>query len=404
MRKPVITIFYQFDPWCPTIGGIQALIRYFIKYTPPEFSLRFVGITSDPSLPIGKWSEAKLSGRDLLFMPLFYIKDDNVKQTIPTSLRYTQALLGRCFESDFMHFYRLEPTLATLNWTGEKTLFIQNDILQQVSSSGDKGAILWRRFPKAYFALEQLLVNQFDHILSCNSESLRLYQERYPDIAERVSYFKNVFDSDIFYPVSVAAREQNRRHLAQQMNLADDTCFVLFAGRLHPQKDPLLLIDSIAALKQPNVHLLIAGVGDLAAQVQERISQRGLDRQVTMLGALNPEALADLHRLAGACILTSAYEGMPFVALEALACGTPLVSTRCGETPNLLTAKSGVICEEREPQAIAAALRFVLNNAEYYSDCVQVAQPYSAQHVVHDVYRGMLQRWKQKVSLATPLR
>ncbi|NJR40522.1 MAG: glycosyltransferase family 4 protein [Leptolyngbyaceae cyanobacterium CSU_1_4] len=396
MRKPVVTIFYQFDPWCPTIGGIQSLIRYFIKYTPSEFSLRFVGITSDPSVPIGKWSEAELSGRKLLFMPLFHIKDDNTKQLLPTSLRYAYALLGRCFESDFMHFYRLEPTLATLNWVGEKTLFIQNDILQQVAASGDKGAILWRRFPKAYFLLEKLLVNQFDYILSCNSDSLKLYQKRYPAVADRVAYFKTFLIVTIFYPLGAEAREQSRRSLAKKMNLADDTRFVLFAGRLHPQKDPLLLIDTIAALEQPNVHLLVAGDGDLSAQVRSRISQRGLNQQVTMLGALKPEALADLHRLAGACILTSAYEGMPFVALEALACGTPLVTTRCGETPNLLTTKSGIVCEGRSPEVIAQALRQVLDHPDHYPDCVEVVQPYSARYVVHSVYASMLHRWEQR--------
>ncbi|MCU0566347.1 MAG: glycosyltransferase family 4 protein [Oculatellaceae cyanobacterium Prado106] len=395
MRKPVLTIFYQFNPWNPTIGGIQALVRYFIKYTPSDFTLRFVGTSSDASTPIGQWQPAELEGRSLQFMPLFYLENDNIKQTIPTSVRYTQALMGKQLESDFMHFYRLEPTLATRNWQGEKTLFIQNDILQQVAASGDKNAILWRRFPQAYFILERLLVKQFDYVLSCNSESMKLYQERYPEIAHRVSYFHNVFDGEVFYPLSAPDRESARKQLAQRLNLAEDTRFVLFAGRLHPQKDPLLLIDSFAALKQPNVHLLIVGDGDLAEAVRERIAQQGLTNRVTLLGALQQSAVADLHRLASACILTSAYEGMPFVALEALACGTPLVTTHCGETPSLLTATSGVITPDRTPDAIAQSLEQVLNHPHQYpaQACAQVAQPYNARHVVHAVCESMLHRW-----------
>ena len=95
--------------------------------------------------------------------------------------------MGRCYASDFMHFYRLEPTLATLKWKGEKTLFIQNDIKKQMTSANDKNAILWRRFPPAYFALERLLVRQFDHIYSCNSDSMELYRQRYPNLSDRVS-------------------------------------------------------------------------------------------------------------------------------------------------------------------------------------------------------------------------
>jgi hypothetical protein len=107
---------------------------------------------------IGKWQEAEFAGRAIRFLPLFTLQNDNVRSRIPTTLKYTAALLGRCFASDFMHFHRLEPTLAALPWSGDKTLFIHNDIYKQMKSEGNQNAILWRRFPAAYFALERLLV------------------------------------------------------------------------------------------------------------------------------------------------------------------------------------------------------------------------------------------------------
>ncbi|MBW4516453.1 MAG: glycosyltransferase family 4 protein [Timaviella obliquedivisa GSE-PSE-MK23-08B] len=398
MRKPVITIFYQFDPWNPTIGGIQSIVRYFLKYAPPEFALRFVGTTASSDLAIGKWHVKELEGRELLFMPLLFLENDNIKQRVPTSVRYTQALMTRQLDSDFMHFHRIEPTLVTRSWSGEKTLFVHNDIYQQMSSNDDHSAISWRRFPQAYFFLEQSLVKQFDQIMSCNSDSMKLYQERYPDIASRIRYIRNIFDDQVFYPLSLLEREQARQSFARQLQLADDTQFILFAGRLQPQKDPLLLIDSIAALNQPNVHLLVVGDGDLMKQVQSRIAEQNLAQQVTLLGALEQRKLADLHRLASVCVLTSIYEGLPVVALESLACGTPLVTTRCGETPNLLTVDSGIICEERSPEVIAQALRQVLNHPDHYTACVEVVQPYSARHVVHSTYASMLHRWEQRTS------
>ena len=54
MRKPVLTIFYQFDPGKPSIGGIQTVIRSFIKYAPSEFEVRLVGISNQPNLPKDK--------------------------------------------------------------------------------------------------------------------------------------------------------------------------------------------------------------------------------------------------------------------------------------------------------------------------------------------------------------
>jgi glycosyltransferase involved in cell wall biosynthesis len=405
MHKPVLTIFYQFNPWNSTIGGIQTLIKTFIKYAPSEFDVRLIGCGDKENQSIGRWREAEFAGKVINFLPLFALENDNVRGLIPTTIKYTAALLGRYFASDFMHFHRLEPTLAAMYWQGEKTLFIHNDIQTQMQAAGDKNAILWRRFPAAYFALESLLVRQFDEILSCNTDSVHLYKQRYPSLSSRIAYVKNSFDNEVFYPLQPSEREINRRKLAQKLGLAEDTQFILFAGRLHPQKDPILLVRAFAALNKLDVHLLIAGDGELAPQVREAIHQKGLASRVTMLGALPQGELAQLHPVCSVFVLTSAYEGLPLVALEALACGTPIVTTATGETPRLLNSHSGVVCAERQPECIASALRECLTYPEKFpaQACVQTASPYAASTVMNDVYSNMWQRWELSRGRGTPL-
>lgn len=398
MHKPVLTIFYQFNPWHSTIGGIQTLINTFIKYAPSEFEVRLVGTGSDRTQTIGKWQEAELAGREIRFFPLFTLENDNFRSLVPTTVKYAAALVGHRLESDFMHFHRLEPSLAALKWRGEKTLFIHNDIHTQIKAVGDKNAILWRKFPAAYFALESLLVRQFSQIFSCNTDSAQLYKQRYPLIQDRVAYIKNSFDNEIFYPLSQEQREAQRRDLAKRLSLNKETRFILFAGRLHPQKDPILLVRAIAALNEPHTHLLIAGDGELAAALRTEIAQLGLSNRVTMLGAVPIEELARLHRISNVFVLSSAYEGLPLVVLEALASGTPVVTTRCGETPKLLATDNGVICEVRSPECLADALQQVILNPENYpsASCVRAAQPYAARTVVRDVYSDMFTRWEKR--------
>lgn len=398
MHHPILTIFYQFNPLNPSIGGIQTCIRYIIKYLPTEFELRLVGVGNDQSMAIGEWQQAKLYDREFLFMPLLYLENDNVRGLIPTTVKYTTALLGKDFSSDFMQFYRLEPTLVTPHWSGNRIFHIQNDIEQAMKGASREGGILWRRFPWAYFALERLLVNQFDRVLCCNSKSAKQYQQRYPNITDRVSYLPNAVDGDIFYPLSEGERQTKRESLAQELGLDEKTRFILFAGRLHPQKQPILLIRSIAALKHPHSHLLIVGQGELEDKIRAEITQLGLSEQITLLGPLEQSKLANLYQISNIFVLTSAYEGLSLGSLEALACGTPVVTTRAGETPNFLTADSGIVCEEQEPTAIANALRQVLEHPENYpaEACTQVAKPYSAREVVHGIYNKLLQQWKQK--------
>ena len=130
--------------------------------------------------------------------------------------------MGRYFESDFMHFHRIEPTIATRHWLGDKTLFVHNDIQKQMNPKASKNAILWQHFPAAYFALERFLINQFTEIISCNTASAEHYRQRYPTIANRVTYLKNTVDNDIFYPLTLEERAESRRSLALQLGLAED--------------------------------------------------------------------------------------------------------------------------------------------------------------------------------------
>ena len=398
MSHPTLTIFYQFNPLNPSIGGIQTCIRYIIKYLPTEFELRLVGVGNDRSMPIGEWQQAKLYDREFLFMPVLYLENDNVRGLIPTTVKYTMALLGKDFSSDFMQFYRLEPTLVTAQWSGSRIFHIQNDIEQAMKGASSEGGILWRRFPWAYFTLERSLINQFDRILCCNSNSAKQYQQRYRSIADRVSYLPNAVDGDVFYPLSDEERQTKRESLAQELGLDAQTRFILFAGRLHPQKQPLLLIRSIAALKYSNSHLLIVGQGELEDKIRAEITQLGLSHKITLLGPLEQSKLANLYQISSIFVLTSAYEGLALSSLEALACGTPVVTTRAGETPNFLTANSGIICEEQEPNAIANALTQVLEHPEKYpaEACTQAAKPYGAKDVVSGIYNKLLEQWKQQ--------
>ncbi|MEY4520073.1 MAG: hypothetical protein RLZZ499_2673, partial [Cyanobacteriota bacterium] len=300
----------------------------------------------------------------------------------------------------FMHFYRIEAALATRSWIGEKTLLVQNDIQKQMDPLAGNNAILWQKFPAAYFALESYLIEQFNYIYSCHTETAQFYQQRYPQLAESTSYLKNTVDEERFYPLDLLEKRKKSHALAREMELEEDTKFVLFAGRLHPQKDPFLLIEAFAHLNQPMVHLLVAGTGELKPELEAKIEVLGLSKQVTMLGAVTQEKLAELHQISDVFVLSSVYEGLPFAVLEALSCGTPVVTTNAGETPDFLAEDSGIVCDERTPKAIANALRQVLQNPEQYlsAACVRTAKPYSAKTVVGKVYQDMLKRWELKNS------
>ena len=129
----------------------------------------------------------------------------------------------------------------------------------------------------------------------------------------------------------------------------------LAVGRLLPQKDYATLLEAFQPLAPAPARLLIAGRGPLLDELQERAQRLGIASQVSFLGVR--EDIAALLAAADGFVLSSAWEGMPNVVMEALAAARPVVATRVGGVPELVeTGKSGVLVQPRDPTALSQAM------------------------------------------------
>ncbi len=124
----------------------------------------------------------------------------------------------------------------------------------------------------------------------------------------------NGIDTDLFSPMS---REQARAELGLPLH----DSLALFAGRLSLSKGGAIMA---RACERAGYQLMIAG-------------PTSADHALA-LGVLTPESLAVAYAAADCVLLPSLYEACSYVALEALACGVPLVATRVGSIPTLLRA------------------------------------------------------------------
>ena len=128
---------------------------------------------------------------------------------------------------------------------------------------------------------------------------------------------------------SVLTNVIDRGALLERMREAPcgDPYDVVYLGRLTAQKDPLRLAAVLAravALK-PDLRAAVIGAGELEEATRAKLSELGIGGNVSQPGYMsNPYRI--LHD-AGAMIMTSVFEGMPMVALEAMALGVPIVST-----------------------------------------------------------------------------
>jgi glycosyltransferase involved in cell wall biosynthesis len=152
--------------------------------------------------------------------------------------------------------------------------------------------------------------------------------------------------------------------------------YIAFVGTLEPRKDVPTLVRAFAlvAPTQPDLRLVVAG-GDGwgTAEVRDAIAASGFATRVIRTGYLDDPTVAALFRRAAAVAYPSQEEGFGLPALEALACGAPLVTTK-GSALEEVTVDAALLVPPGDVHALAGALTRLLNDPAA-SDRLRTAGP-----------------------------
>jgi teichuronic acid biosynthesis glycosyltransferase TuaC len=136
---------------------------------------------------------------------------------------------------------------------------------------------------------------------------------------------------------------------------------LLSVGNLVPLKGHDLVIRALENL--PGFQLIIAGDGPERARLESLVDDLELKNRVQFLGRIAHEELPGLYSAGDALVLASSREGWPNVLLESMACGTPAIATNVGGVSEIVTKPaSGLVVEDRTPEALAAAARQLFDN------------------------------------------
>jgi glycosyltransferase involved in cell wall biosynthesis len=196
------------------------------------------------------------------------------------------------------------------------------------------------------------LTNWMDHCSTTNSQEVaNSLRERGLLSSGKLSVIPNGVD---VAALSAPAGEGSR--VRRELGITPAEFVWLAVGRLLPQKDYATLLEAFQPLAAAPARLLIAGRGPLLEELQAQAQRLGIASQVSFLGVR--EDIAALLAAADGFVLSSAWEGMPNVVMEALAAAKPVVATRVGGVSELVeTGKSGVLVPPRDPTALSQAMR-----------------------------------------------
>jgi glycosyltransferase involved in cell wall biosynthesis len=210
-------------------------------------------------------------------------------------------------------------------------------------------------YQRVFAAAEGRSIRQATAVTALSEFSRSILAQRYPDVLDRLTLIPGGVDTARFAPAA------DRDAARAELGFARDETVVVSVRRMAPRMGLPELVRAVARLRanHPRLRLVLVGDGILRPTIEAEIARLGVGEAVTLAGRVDDEALVRHYQAADLFALpTQAYEGFGMVTLEALACGTPVVGTPAGATPEILRPLDPeLVSRGSSEEAIADALR-----------------------------------------------
>ncbi len=205
---------------------------------------------------------------------------------------------------------------------------------------------------------------------------------------ERIEVVPLGFDLEAF-----ASQPRATGDFRRSLNIPTDAKLVGAVGRLVPIKNIPLLLEAAALAREqnPGIRVVIVGDGELRDELQARVETLDLGEAVTFAGWRRD--LASVYADLNAVVISSDNEGTPASLIEAMATGCPVVATRVGGVPDLITeGETGRLVPPGDQKALAGALLALFQEPERTAQMAELArrrvhERHQASRLVADIER-----------------
>ena len=216
----------------------------------------------------------------------------------------------------------------------------------------------WNRFQK----YSNEAVDRCKKIITISESNKEQVINLFPKAKNKVIHIDNGYNEDIFY-----IKKYNREEVLKKVGIEGKyKNIVLFSGRLVQVKGVDILLKSAKIYEKEDTLTIIAGDGILHKELEEMSARLNL-KNVIFIGNRSQPELNELYNIADVSVLCSRYEGFGLVAIESLACGTPVVATDLDCLKDVVKKEFGEIVEKENPKALAEGIINVLNKKEKYN-------------------------------------
>ena len=199
-----------------------------------------------------------------------------------------------------------------------------------------------------------------DRIIAFSPHERDAMARLYGADAGKVSLVPCGVDLSVFRPL-------DRDSVRARLGLNGDK-ILLYVGRIEPLKGLDLLVETAAQMdSQDGVRVMVVGAdvnGDRELdRVKQLVRERDLEDKIDFVGQVDHKELPLYYNAADVCVVPSYYESFGLVALEAMACGTPVVATRVGGLSTIIQhSRTGYLQSWRCPEAFANSVEMIISS------------------------------------------
>ncbi len=231
-------------------------------------------------------------------------------------------------------------------------------------------------------AQEKRVLEAATVVLALSPHTSAAIAQHYPTVAPRTRTLLSPIDTDAFRP---NANSQDPNPKSQP--------YLLLTARIRdPRKNVNMLLRAFARVRaaRPDLRLVVAGDEPLAG-THALAAELGLDEAVEFRGLVSQAELIRLYQSAALYVQPSRQEGLGISALEALACGLPVVSTRCGGPEGVVQeGVTGWLTPSDDEAAFAEAVLRALAAPEQLREMRAACRAYAERELARPVVEGKL--------------
>lgn len=252
--------------------------------------------------------------------------------------------LIKCFKPDVIHSHMVHANLFA------RYLRLSVNIPKLICTAHSSNEGGWGRM-LAYRLTDSLC----DFSTNVSQEAMDISVKRGAVPSQRIAAMYNGIDAKRF-----SFNLTSRSRMRAELGVGENTPLLLAVGRLSVAKDypNLLSAFSVLATNLKDVQLAIIGSGEEQDRLTAMVAAQGLKERIHFLGLRRD--VSDWMSAADVYVMSSAWEGMPLVLLEAMACKRVVVATDCGGVKEVL-GDAGILVPAKNSEALATAINQALS-------------------------------------------